>query len=95
MYDFAMSKINDLLADLEDAVITSIEFVTAKVKIQDELYRIVDSLPEGDPSHAPAKKMLTQWRLLGGASVNHKSGNLASYVTAINDLKAFLTKLDA
>lgn len=94
MYDFAMSKIRMHLEDLEDAVITSDQFVLAKVRIQQELHEIVASLPEGDPFRDAAHAMLRQWALLAGSLAGHKSGNLNSYVTAINDLKVFLKKVE-
>lgn len=89
MYDFTMPKIKDLLKDLENATATSSEFVRIKVGIQDELYKMTDSISDPELNQAVVV-IYAKWRKLGGAD-----GTLRGYMNAIDDLKVFLDILPA
>jgi hypothetical protein len=90
MYDFTMSKIEDLLNVLEDTCVTSPDFVKAKLNIQDELHVRYEA--ETNPSfrsfflHAH-----TDWRKLGG----RPTGTLKGYNTAIHELRSGMRLIES
>jgi hypothetical protein len=89
-----MSKINDLINKLEDSTVTSHDFVESKVRIQDELYKILGSAKDGSPLYLAVSKMYRSWARLGGGLAGVKAGTLADYVSNIADLKAFMKRYE-
>lgn len=87
MYGLNMSKINDLLAKLEAAQVTSQDFVKAKVDIQVALLALIE-----ETSYQPLKTRLeamhTTWRRLGA------DGNLRRYNDAIRELKVVMSMVE-
>lgn len=86
MYDFTMSKINSLVALLEETAVTSPTFVEIKMMIQDELYIVQNNIQD------PAVKEVVldfhdTWRRLGS------KGTISGFSTAVSDLKTILATL--
>lgn len=90
LYGFAMSKIADLLNELERTPLVGNRFIKLKVDIQDELFKLMNSTPDDTEAHRLLSKMYRTWRLLGGVD-----GTLSGYISAISDLKSTLQELDA
>lgn len=84
-----MSKIADLLNELENSSLTGNQFIKTKIDIQDALWKLKDSTPEDSEAHLLLSKMHRTWRLLGGVD-----GTFLGYISAIRDLKTTLQELD-
>jgi hypothetical protein len=89
LYGFAMSKIADLLNELERTPMHWNNFIKLKVDIQLELGKLLDSTPDGTEAHLLLAKMHQTWRFLGGVA-----GTLSGYMSAISDLKSTLQALE-
>jgi hypothetical protein len=88
LYGFAMSKITDQLSTLEKSPITGHSFIEAKVRIQDELWKLMNANPDDTEAHRLLSRMHRTWRLLGGPE-----GTLLGYTSAICDLNSTLHEL--
>lgn len=85
-----MTKINDLLNTLENSAINAEAFAESRIRIGDELYRIVDSSEEESDLHKLASKMYVSWAQLGGYYGDTSKRTLTGYLEKISELKAFI-----
>lgn len=89
LYDLSMSKIANLLNELERTPLHTNNFIQLKVDIQRELGKHLDSTPDGTEAHLVLSEIHKTWRYLGGVD-----GTLSGYTSAISALKSSLQKLD-